>query len=310
MLDYEGRVRAVNKPRGLTPLQVLRSLSPTMKRSYAGRLDPLAHGVLIVLEGKHTLKQEEYQHHDKTYIFEYILGIHTDSYDLLGMVCPIDGVDKGIDGDGDVCYLSTGQKEGEFTPDLVLHYEDRGEWDRKVRVYEEKAIGDKIQTTPPYASTRIQGKALFWWARENRLREVADRIPRHKVHIYALDRLGGYEVSREEFERCLWARIAGVKGNGFRQDEIKQRWEQVLRGMDERGIKQIPIVRMRAKVSSGTYIRGLVCEWGRELGCGAMAWDIYRTQCGEHHIDGVERVRGVEGYDAEMEVKQVVFMAD
>src|SRR6266516_7262353 len=82
----------VNKPVGMTPLQAINEIKKHMpivkneKITYAGRLDPLAHGVLLLLIGEAVKKREEYLALPKTYEFEALLGIETDTYDILGYV--------------------------------------------------------------------------------------------------------------------------------------------------------------------------------------------------------------------------------
>ena len=46
-----------------------------------------------------------------------------------------------------------------------------------------------------------------------------------------------------------------------------------------------PFVEFRATVSSGTYIRSLVEDIGRQLGTGAYMSDLRRTQIGSFHVD-------------------------
>ncbi len=55
------------------------------KMTYAGRLDPMAEGVLIALVGDECKKKDEYLGLDKEYIFEVLFGIQTDTYDILGI---------------------------------------------------------------------------------------------------------------------------------------------------------------------------------------------------------------------------------
>lgn len=60
-----GGVHAINKPVGMTPLEclerfrVLRGVSVEERMSYAGRLDPMACGVLLLLEGERFGREEE-----------------------------------------------------------------------------------------------------------------------------------------------------------------------------------------------------------------------------------------------------------
>ena len=85
------KVLKLNKNLGETPLECLerfRVLNPEYaneKMTYAGRLDPMAEGLLIVLVGEECKKKDEYLGLDKEYIFEVLLGIKTDTYDILGL---------------------------------------------------------------------------------------------------------------------------------------------------------------------------------------------------------------------------------
>ena len=76
---------------GETPLACLerfRAENPDYlgeKMTYAGRLDPMAEGLLIALVGDECHKKDEYLGLDKEYIFEVLLGIQSDTYDILGI---------------------------------------------------------------------------------------------------------------------------------------------------------------------------------------------------------------------------------
>jgi tRNA pseudouridine(55) synthase len=91
------KVLKLYKNLGETPLACLerfRALNPeysTEKMTYAGRLDPMAEGLLVAMVGEECKKKEEYLGLDKEYIFEVLFGIQTDSYDVLGIpkVCEI-----------------------------------------------------------------------------------------------------------------------------------------------------------------------------------------------------------------------------
>ncbi|MCL2085482.1 tRNA pseudouridine(55) synthase TruB, partial [Candidatus Saccharibacteria bacterium] len=45
-----------------------------------------------------------------------------------------------------------------------------------------------------------------------------------------------------------------------------------------------PYVKIRAHVSSGTYIRTLVEDVGKELGVGAYTTELRRTKIGEYDV--------------------------
>ena len=86
------KVISVYKPGGLTPLQTLDLLRKKFpeynneKLSYAGRLDPLASGVMLVLVGEGNFEREKYLALPKVYQAQILLGVSTDTGDVLGLV--------------------------------------------------------------------------------------------------------------------------------------------------------------------------------------------------------------------------------
>jgi tRNA pseudouridine(55) synthase len=82
----------IYKAQGETPLQALerfRIEKPEYayeKLSYAGRLDPMAEGLMLVLVGEENKEREKYLGLDKTYVTEILFGVSTDTGDVLGLV--------------------------------------------------------------------------------------------------------------------------------------------------------------------------------------------------------------------------------
>jgi tRNA pseudouridine55 synthase len=93
----------IDKPIGATPLEalgILRTLRPELadvKMSYAGRLDPMASGLLVALHGPLLHRQEDFWGLPKEYEATIALGIRSDSHDLLGIIecasTPLPGTD-------------------------------------------------------------------------------------------------------------------------------------------------------------------------------------------------------------------------
>ncbi len=81
----------INKKFGETPLEALlrlrtlENIPDDIPMTYAGRLDPGASGELLVLTGEECKKKDEYLKLNKTYQAEILIGIKTDSHDLLGI---------------------------------------------------------------------------------------------------------------------------------------------------------------------------------------------------------------------------------
>ena len=85
-------MKLIYKPIGQTPLEaieLLRKSDPSLadvRMAYAGRLDPMADGLLVVLVGDECKNRTKYELLDKTYNFTMLLGLSTDTYDILGRI--------------------------------------------------------------------------------------------------------------------------------------------------------------------------------------------------------------------------------
>lgn len=251
------KIAAVNKPEGYTPLMVVNQFKlkyPAYAHetiSYAGRLDPMASGVLLLLVGDENKKRHEYEKQDKEYISEIVVGITTDSFDLLGMITSIG--DQRIDNDSiNVCLKS-------FT-------------------------GKITQSFPPYSSKPVQGKPLFWWARQGRLDEI--EIPKKNIEIYSLMLLDSENITGEILSQKVLEKISKIKGN-FRQEKIAQGWKKFGKDyMDAVFLK----ITLRVECSSGTYIRQLASDIGKRLKSGAFAYSIKRTKVGDYSLSNVVKI--------------------
>ncbi len=84
---------------GETPLECLERVRleygkpQEVPMTYAGRLDPMAEGLLIILVGEDCKNKEKYLNMDKEYEVEILFGVSTDTYDTLGLIEKVDKVD-------------------------------------------------------------------------------------------------------------------------------------------------------------------------------------------------------------------------
>ena len=82
----------VEKEIGQTPLEVVTRYKQEHPEyantpiAYAGRLDPMAHGQLLLLVGEACKERDKYLGLDKEYVFEILLGFDSDTHDILGLV--------------------------------------------------------------------------------------------------------------------------------------------------------------------------------------------------------------------------------
>lgn len=238
---------AINKPSGLTPLQainIFKTKFPAYKDekiSYAGRLDPMASGLLILLVGDKNKNRNEFESLEKTYEFELLLGITTDTYDVLGLITAISPLQP-----------NTLKQCMQLLPSF---------------------IGSHEQAYPPFSSMTVSGKPLYYWAREGKLHDI--KIPTKIITICSLVALSESSLPAKNLIDQTIRRIFKIEGD-FRQAEIIHSWKNITTTS-----QSFPRISCRATVTSGTYIRSLAHEIGQKLNCGAIALSITRTQVGK-----------------------------
>lgn len=191
-------VVVINKNVGETPLECLERFRGEhmeymgVPMTYAGRLDPLASGVMIYLAGEEIKNKDKYLELEKEYECEVLVGVETDTYDILGI--PVAGK---------ACKISN----------EILHAELA------------KLLGENTFSYPPYSSKTVTGKPLFEYAREGKLNEI--EIPTRIMELKSFEIINERNINGEEIFNYIKNITQIVKGN-FRQDEIVKYWEKVL----------------------------------------------------------------------------------
>lgn len=247
-----GFVLNLMKRKSETPLQTIEryvAAHPELKgvrMTYAGRLDPMAEGVLVVLGGDKNLERDAYTGLDKDYEFEFVLGVETDTHDLLGKI--------------------TGERGG-------AEKVGRADIEKALSHY----IGAFEQSYPIYSSKVVDGKQLFEYARAGK----AVVLPKHGVTVAKLELVSSREVSKADFAAALHRDIDAVKGD-FRQKETLALWDEWLEAAPE----TLVVYKAGVSCGSGFYVRQLVSDVGRDLGTGAVTVSIKRTRVGDFKIEG------------------------
>ena len=100
--------------------------------TYAGRLDPMAEGLLLVLSGEGIKEKEKYLDLPKTYLFEILWGFSTDSLDLLGLV-----------------------SDSNMEDSLAV----KPPREEELRGMLKKSVGKFVQSYPAYSSKPVDGPA-------------------------------------------------------------------------------------------------------------------------------------------------------
>jgi tRNA pseudouridine55 synthase len=160
---FMDRILLIDKPAGWTSFDVVAKIrgiaskqaGRKIKVGHAGTLDPFATGLLIVLLGDATKRQEKYMKLDKEYVATISLGMIS----------------------------STGDPEGEIKKVLTTNYDVPGEDD--VSSCLDKFIGEIEQVPPRHSAIKVDGKRAYTLAREGVEFELGARI----IKVHSLDAL-------------------------------------------------------------------------------------------------------------------------
>ena len=249
----------LHKPVGRTPLEAIeewKRANPAYARvpaCYAGRLDPMAEGLLLVLLGDECKRQERYRNLDKEYEIEVALDLSTDTGDALGMPSYAD--------------ITTAPAR------------------RQVRHALRAETGRKRVPYPAFSSKTVAGKPLFLYALEGTLDAVS--VPEHEEHVHSIKDLGTFAIDAGALRTRIMDLLSRAPrtnqpskalGADFRQDAIRDAWTRLFDSMPDR---EFVILKLRVSCGSGTYMRTLAERIGKALGTEAFALSIRRTKIGK-----------------------------
>lgn len=223
--------------------------------AYAGRLDPMASGKLLVLIGDECKAQEKYHHLDKEYEFSVLFGVSSDTADVLGrltIALKAPSISKS--------QLSTGIN---------------------------KLIGPVNLPYPHFSSKTVRGKPLHVWTLEGRINEI--KIPTKESTIFTLRVLKVETKTRQEIYNEVSTKIESIKpvtdeskalGNDFRRVDVRKDWKIFLE--TGKPTDTFTIATFTCIASSGTYMRTLAEVIAKQAGTTALAYHIHRTNIGSY----------------------------
>lgn len=188
----------IDKPLGATPLEaldMLRRARPELagaKLAYAGRLDPMASGLLLALHGPLLQRQEDYWELPKEYEATMLVGLQTDTYDLLGIPRRGSSVDVPA---------------------------------QRLMVAAHGLVGKMYLSVPLFSSHRQKGKPLFAWAREGIPGDV--EVPVRRMAVSQVDVTDSGTLDHRQLFALAQQCITRVRGD-FRQEQIMNAWRELL----------------------------------------------------------------------------------
>ncbi len=218
-------------------------ISDNIPMTYAGRLDPMAEGLVVFLSGDMRFQKEQMLKMNKTYRVEFFLGYETDTYDVLGIV-----------------KQPSGMIEKEITMQTIESFQQPGTF---------------MQNFPAYSSRKIEGKPLFVHAKESIETNAQLPTESHSVTIYNYSNLDSFKIDTKIFLEHVYSDIKKVEGD-FRQDESIVSWKKVADSFPE----TVTMHSIAISVSSGFYVRQWVHDFGTFLSTGAVTFRIVRDTIG------------------------------
>ena len=209
--------------------------------TYAGRLDPLASGVCVLLSGEQRHQKEDYLKLDKEYYLTVVFGIQTDTLDPLGIITQTDKTEKVI----------TEKQVKKALADFSPTYQ---------------------QTPPRYSSVPIKGQPSFTYAKK----DLPDSPPAREVSIKKSELIEVTTITKQELITSSVERVQLVRGD-FRQPETIAGWKNTAAKLPEK----LFVCKLRVTCTSGTYMRSLARDLGEKLNTPAMALRIMRSRVGD-----------------------------
>lgn len=181
------------KKLGDTPLECLKRMAKEnkipddVKITFAGRLDPAATGEMIFLSGDDVYKKDDYTHADKIYEVQYLLGISTDTGDLLGLIKDVN------------------LKTNDFHTNSIKESFN-------------KLVGKREQDFHNFSSKIVDGVPMWQHTKNGNIVNV-----KHEIEIYSIELEDINQISLDKvYERVL--EITNLVNGNFRQDDIIKSW--------------------------------------------------------------------------------------
>ena len=246
-MENKNRTIILKSP-GQTMNQLIEEYKKTCHHSitkicYAGRLDPMARGDVLLLFNDECKKVEKYNMLKKTYKFKIILGLQTDSDDPMGILENITNISS---------------------LDTLINL--------KIKVNNNINIGEFRQKFHIYSSKCVKGLPLWHYAK-NKINLYDEDIPSHLVTIY------NYKIGiLEQYDYLSWKdtiinQIKTIDTKcDFNQEHIINQWNQFNK-FDK--LYAIPVI---LDVSSGFYVRQFVRDLSDLIGIPLLTYDINRIR--------------------------------
>ncbi len=217
-----------------------------LKTSHTGTLDPMAEGVVILLIGDARLEKNVHSETKKTYVFEILQGIKTDSYDGMGLI---------------------------IEENFALQVNNEELIKKTLRDFK----GTYEQEVPIFSSIRYKGKMLHQHAQN--LDFEVDKMPTKKGEIYSISLVSLKKKKLHTAINEVIKKIKDVRVGEFRQTRIINNWQNTIKNSPN---ILIPIIKIEVEMSRGLYVRSLSQDICKKLGIFGFVYTLVRTKNGKY----------------------------
>ena len=235
----------------------------TEKVCYSGRLDPMARGIVMLLSGNECKMMDIYNKKNKTYTFEIIFGLSTDTDDVMGLfkTNPISSsLCSGANTDDVMGLFNTKYTEPLNITTMV----------QSIKQYIDIHVGtDIMQEFHDFSSIKYKGKSLWYYA----LNKIPIDKPKHLVTLYNAYYSDIKKYNYNEWKDNICMKINNIdRKNNFRQDDIIKQYNEI----DLLHTSQLYSFPITITVSSGFYVRQFVADIMKHINFPILTHDINR----------------------------------
>lgn len=251
-------IKTIYQPQGVSSHLLARDFGKSRgeKATHTGTLDPMAEGVMVILTGDDRFKKQELSDVKKTYQFEILWGINTDSLDLLGLI-----TDQNL----------------ESVASKLTQIEN-------LEKYLGKYLGELKQKLPKFSAKRVKGESAFDFAKRGE--EMEDHF--RDVEIFETKVLSLDQINVVELEKIIFTKVNNVKGD-FRQTEIISGWKAFFKNISKDSQEAtFYISKCEVTASKRTYVRAIVRDIAEDIGIPATTFSIIRTVNGPYTVKDCE----------------------
>ena len=214
------------------------------KKAYVGKLDPLAHGLITILTDDDTKDMENHMKHDKTYDVKFVIGITTDTDDVLGMV--ENNYMKNIDS------IDTIREAfNDFPSSYNQQYHRYSSF------------------IPPNKTNDNKRKPMWWWSQQG---YTIDDVKCKNITFYEKTILSIEDINGNDLKELILSNLGKITSGDFRKKDIVKQWENY--SFDSSYI----VFNCKLSVSYGFYVRQFIRDLSMKLKTKLLVLDIHRVE--------------------------------